>query len=61
MERQIKCKICGKDIIARSTLKRYCEECAKEMKKQHFKRWVKHNREYYIEYLKNYQKKYRSI
>ncbi len=53
--------MCGKDIIAKSTLKKYCEECAKEKKKQHFKQWVKYNRKHYIEYLKNYKKRKRGL
>lgn len=61
MERKIKCRMCGKDIIAKSTLKKYCEECAKEKKKQHFKQWVKYNRKHYIEYLKNYKKRKRGL
>lgn len=59
MERKIKCKVCGVEIIAKNTLRRYCKECAKEKKKEHYKRWVIHNRKHYLDYLKEYKKQHK--
>lgn len=54
MERIITCAKCGIKVKAKSTLKKYCNDCLKEAKKEHFNVWKIKNSKHYAQYMREY-------